>query len=385
MNRRMSRVGLLGAALTLFAVLTPRIAAAQAPAAPATPSPGDVPSIRVGATLFANYNYQTEPEIADSDGNLVNRNSFDVARSYINVTGSLNHIIAFRVTPDILRETNTASSLNGSLVFRIKYAYLQTNLDDWMTRGSWARFGVHQTPYMEFIENIYRYRFQGTLLVERAGYMSSADAGVSFHYNYPGDYGDVHVGIYNGEGYGRAEPNDQKGLLMRVTGRPFPKAAPALRGLRGHFYHYGDHHVKDGERRRTIGTATYEHPSVVAGFEYIDARDQRSALPGQTAVDSRGYSVWATPRTRWGWEGLLRYDHHVPNTSTALAPFSTAGNFTTTLDSQQQNRVIVGVAYWFKLPSPGTAALLVDYDAQVFENLTALPTKTLFVHGLINF
>ena len=385
MNQRMSPVRLLCAALSLFAVSTPRIGAAQAPAATATPPPNDTPSIRVGATIFANYNYQTEPEIADSDGNSVNRNAFDITRSYINVTGNLNHILAFRVTPDILRESNTASSLNGSLVFRIKYAYFQTNLDDWMTRGSWARFGVHQTPYMEFIENIYRYRFQGTLLVERAGYMSSADAGVSFHYNYPGDYGDVHVGYYNGEGYGRAEPNDQKGLMIRVTGRPFPKAAPLLRGLRGHFYQFADHYVKDGERRRTIGTATYEHPLVVAGFEYVDARDQRSALPGQTAVDSKGYSAWVTPRTKFGWEGLIRYDHHVPNTSTALAPFSTAGNFTTTLDSQEQNRVIVGIAYWFKLQSPVTASLLVDYDAQLFENLTALPTKTLAVHALINF
>ena len=385
MNQRMTLVWVLGAALVCAVPLAPRTAAAQVtPAAGSTP-PDDTPSIRVGATIFANYNYQTEPKITDSDGNSVNRNSFDVARSYINVTGNLNHIIAFRVTPDILREANTASSLNGSLVFRIKYAYVQTNLDDWLTRGSWARFGVHQTPYMEFIENIYRYRFQGTLLVERAGYMSSADAGVSFHYNYPGNYGDVHVGVYNGEGYGRAEPNDQKGLLLRVTGRPFPTAAPVWRGLRGHFYYYGDHHVKDGVRRRTIGTATYEHPSVVAGFEYIDARDQRSMLPGQTAVDSKGYSLWVTPRTRYGWEGLIRYDHHVPNTSTALAPFSTAGNFTTTLDSQRQNRAIVGVAYWFKLQSPATAALLVDYDAQLFENLTALPTKTLFVHALINF
>ena len=34
----------------------------------------------------------------------------------------------------------------------IKYAFLQTNLDDWMTRGSWARFGIQQTPYMDFIE-----------------------------------------------------------------------------------------------------------------------------------------------------------------------------------------------------------------------------------------
>jgi hypothetical protein len=29
----------------------------------------------VGATLFTNYSYQTDPKITDSDGNLVNRSA----------------------------------------------------------------------------------------------------------------------------------------------------------------------------------------------------------------------------------------------------------------------------------------------------------------------
>jgi hypothetical protein len=37
-------------------------------------------------------------------------------------------------------------------------------------------------PYLGLRGGIYRYRFQGTMFLERAGYMSSADAGVSFHY-----------------------------------------------------------------------------------------------------------------------------------------------------------------------------------------------------------
>jgi len=354
------------------------------PAAASTPS-SDTPSIRVGATIFTNYSYQTEPEITDSDGNLVHRSGFDVTRSYINVTGNLSHILAFRITPDIVRETNPESSLAGSLTFRIKYAFLQANLDDWMSRGSWARFGIQQTPYLDFMEGIYRYRFQGTMFVERHGHMSSSDAGASFHYNLPSNYGDVHVGVYNGETYTRPEVNNQKGLMIRATLRPFAGQGPVLRGLRGHIFHIADSYVKNGERQRTVGAVTYEHPFVIAGFEYLDARDQRSALPGVAPANGDGYSLWITPRTSKGWEGLIRYDHHTPNTSTALAPFATAGNLTTTLDSQQQNRVIAGVAYWFKLQGSVTAALLVDYDAQLFENLTALPTKTVAVHALVNF
>jgi hypothetical protein len=38
---------------------------------------------------------------------------------------------------------------------------------------------------------------------------------------------------------------------------------------------------------------------------------------------------------------------------------------TTTLDSQQQNRLIVGVAYWFPRLGNVSSALLVDYDGQL--------------------
>jgi len=363
----------------------PRVACGQVtPAAGYTP-PDDTPSIRVGVTIYPNYTYQTDPTITDSDGNTVNRSSFDVSRAYINVTGNVSHIVAFRVTPDITRETNTASSLNGSLVFRVKYAFLQTNFDDWMTRGSWARFGIQQTPYLDFFEGIYRYRFQGTTFTERAGYQASADAGASFHYNLPSNYGDIHVGWYNGENYNRAEVNDQKGFQVRGTFRPFASMTPALRGLRAHIFYIGDNYVKDGPRRRTVAAATYEHPAIVTGFEYLDTRDQRSGLPGTANVEGQGYSVFATPRTKWGWEALLRYDHLTPNTSSTFAPFSTAGNLATTLDSQQQNRGIVGAAYWFPHQGTVSAALLVDYDWQIFKNLTADPVKTVAVHGLINF
>ena len=111
-------------------------------------------------------------------------NSFNVGRSYINVTGNISHSIAFRITPDITRETGAGSSLNGSYTFRLKYAYAQWNLDDYMTKGSWARFGQQQTPYVDYSEGIYRYRFQGTIFAEREGFLSSSDVGASFHYNF---------------------------------------------------------------------------------------------------------------------------------------------------------------------------------------------------------
>src|SRR5437667_284532 len=206
------------------------------PAAGYTP-PDDTPSIKVGAVIYPDYTFQTSPETTDADGNTIHSNAFNVTRSYINITGNISHIVAFRITPDVARETNPASSLNGSLEFRIKYAYAQFNLDDWMTRGSYVRLGIQQTPWVDFEEGIYRYRFQGTVFAERVPLpttMTSADAGASFHYNFPSNYGDLHVGVYNGENYQRVEVNNQKAIELRGTVRPFATNLPVLRGLRAH-------------------------------------------------------------------------------------------------------------------------------------------------------
>jgi hypothetical protein len=385
--------------LAIAAVLVLCAAAAAAQVTPAqgyTP-PDDTPSIRIGMVLFPNYTYQTEPKITDADGNVVNRNSFDVARAYINVTGQISHLIAFRITPDITRESGLLSLAagntvpNDSLVFRIKYAYGQFNLDDWMTKGSWVRLGIQQTPWVDFEENIYRYRFQGMVFPERVPLpttMSSSDAGVSFHYNIPSNYGDFHVGYYNGETYSRVEVNDQKGLELRGTLRPFATMAPVARGVRVHFVYYNDHYQASDERRRTMGNVTFEHQYLNAGFDYLSAKDK--TLRTATDAKSNGYSFWATPRlpfaTGASVEALVRYDHWTPNTSSAFAPASTSPfPGATMFKDQRQKRTIFGVAYWFPHQGSVSTALLLDYDAQRFDNITTAPTKIVGLHGLLSF
>jgi hypothetical protein len=375
-----------------------RLASAQITPAEGYTPPDDTPSIRVGMTLFPSYTFQTDPTSTDADGNTINRNSFDLTRAYINITGNISHLIAFRLTPDITRESSLVSLGPGnsvssdSLVYRIKYAYGQFNLDDWMARGTWVRLGIQQTPWVDFEEGIYRYRFQGTVFAERIPLpttMTSADAGLSFHTSLPSNYGDVHVGVYNGENYGKPETNSQKGLELRATVRPFATGRPVLRGIRAHLVYYADHYVANAERTRVMGNATFEHRYVNAGFDYLSANDQISASAAKVA--SSGYSIWATPRRPFesgaSIEVLLRYDRWTPNTSeTALAPPSTSPlPGTTAFNDQKQKRTIVGLAYWFPHQGNVSTAILVDYDGQSFENITTKPTKMVTVHGLINF
>lgn len=334
--------------------------------------PDDTPVIRVGATIFADYTYQTDPQQTDVDGNSFSPNQFDVKRAYINVTGNISHLIAFRVTPDIARETGTGSSLNGSYTYRLKYAYGQFNFDDWMTRGSWARFGVQQTPWVDFMETLWRYRFQGTIFEDREGYLSSSDFGASFHYNFGKNYGDVHTGFYNGDNYNRVDPNGQKAFMTRATLRPLPQGPPAIRGLRITGFYDNDSYVKNGERDRGIFAVTFEHLYLNGSFDYLWASDQmRAASP---KLDSEGYSVWVTPRTTKGWEGILRFDHLDREQTTATAKGKT-------------DRTIAGVSYWFPHLGTVSTVLLFDYEQVDYKDYSPVRSneQRWAVHMLVNF
>jgi hypothetical protein len=340
------------------------------PATSVAARPDDAPSVRLGGTLFTDFTYTQSPDATDADGNSYHPSQFNVARSYITITGTVSHLVAFRFTPDIARETGSGSALAGSLTFRVKYAFAQVNLDEWTGSGSWVRLGIQQTPWVDFEEGIYRYRFQGTVFAEREGYLSSSDAGASFHGNLPSNYGDVHVGIYNGENYNHSEVNGRKALQARGSVRPFAAGTPVLRGIRVHAFYDADSYVRDGDRRRADVSATFEHPHLNAGIEYLDTRDQASVL--QRRVDGRGYSAWATPKAANGWEALLRYDRMTPDTSA---------------DEQTRTRVILGVAYWFPHQGSVSSALLLDYDGQTFHNFTTDVPKQqrIAVHALVNF
>jgi hypothetical protein len=372
-------------AAVVFLIAAGRASAQVTPAEGYTP-PDDTPSIKIGAVVFADYTYQQKPTAKDSAGSEINPSSFNVTRAYINVTGNVSHLVAFRVTPDVVRAAVPGTSLDGSLTYRLKYAYAQFNLDDWLPKGSFVRLGMQQTPFIDSIEGIYRYRFQGTVFPEREGYMASADLGVSFRTTFPDNYGDVHVGFYNGEGYSRPEVNDQKAFMARVGFRPLPRHR-VLRTWRLQGFWTHDNYMKSAPRNRSVFNTTFEHPYVNIGFDYLDTSDKTTAvlvggLPAPT-LDGTGWSFWATPKKVFpngsSVEGLFRYDHMKPGgAATATAISSPDG---------VNERTIGGLAYWFPKQGSVAAAVMLDIENVTFSNWSpARPTQQrLFVHSLISF
>lgn len=351
--------------VTLVSAVDVRAQAADAP-----------PSISLGAVVFYDYTFVVAPETTDAAGETIHPNAFNVARTYLNVTGRINPIVSFRITPDITRLGEAAGSAGGSLTFRLKYGFAQFDLGQYTGAwtGTWVRVGIQQTPFIDGEESLYRYRFQGTLFGERDGGLSSADAGISARTNFPKGYGDVHVGVYNGEGYSEPEANDQKAFMMRTTVRPAPGADSPLRGLRLTAYVHRDHYARDAERHRFIGSAWFEHDRFNAGFDYMTRDDRRSATAD--LIESNGWSAFATPflQTKGdGFEALLRYDSMKLNTNESL----------------RRDRAITGLAYWMPQVGGGrtTAALMLDLEQLFYRDDPAgrAPERRVILHGLIDF
>ncbi len=354
-------------ALALLTAAAPAMAQVT-PAQGITP-PDDSQSVKFGVTIFTDFTFTKSPKSTDAAGNSISPSSFNVARTYVNFTGNISHRISFRITPDIARESGAGSSISGSYTVRLKYGFAQFNLDDWMPRGSWVRVGLQQTPLIDYQEGVYRYRFQGGVLVDREGILASSDSGASLHANFANNYGDIQVGIFNGEGYSKAEANNQKAFQVRATVRPMATGSMAARGLRITGFYDADNYVKSAAKRRGVFDATFEHARFNAGVIYAAATDQ--TLPTAAKVSAQGFSIWLTPFFQQkgnGWEALLRYDNYKPNKDVDAI----------------RKRTIVGLAYWFPHPGGGaSAAMLFDYEQQTFPGTTK--QQRIAVHALINF
>lgn len=59
------------------------------------------------------YTLTEQPRAIDVDGDEMVPNAFTVSRAYLNVTGTLSHVVAFRLTPEVVRETGDGSSAVG--------------------------------------------------------------------------------------------------------------------------------------------------------------------------------------------------------------------------------------------------------------------------------
>ena len=170
-------------------------------------------------------------------------NQFFLKRGYITVEKSLSAKITGRITPDI--SVDREGDGEGDVELRLKYCYLKYELPSTkIFTKPFIEFGLVHRPWLDFEGHINHYRVQGTMFLERNKIFNSADYGVTLvsyfggemdddykknvSKSYPGKYGSLAVGIYNGGGYHAIEKNTNKTIEGRFTVRPLVQSFPGL-------------------------------------------------------------------------------------------------------------------------------------------------------------
>ena len=211
--------------LTSFVVLSlaGRALAQTTPDAATNPAATNYPAVTFGVVSFLQY----AAELHEQDG----YNAFDVTRGYLNIQARLSDRIKVRFTPDV--RPTTDASLDRNLALRLEYASLDVQVNDSVA----VMFGLHEMPWLTYEESVNRYRVLGPFFSERLGLLPGAtDLGASIKAST--DTIDVHVGVYNGEGYGRAEIDKFKSIDGRATFRPFGEDSQLSKVSISGFYQY---------------------------------------------------------------------------------------------------------------------------------------------------
>ena len=192
----------------------PSVAQTTAQAAGTDPAlPAAYPSVTFGVQSFVEY----AASLHEQQG----FNAFNVTRGYLNIRARLSDRVQFRFTPDV--RPTTDANLDRNLALRLEFATLDVVVKD----GVEVMFGLHETPWLTFEQSVNRYRVLGPFFAERLGLIPGpTDLGASVRAG--NGRTEVHFGVYNGEGYGRAERDKYKSIDGRATFRPFE--ADSLRG-----------------------------------------------------------------------------------------------------------------------------------------------------------
>jgi len=302
----------------------------------------------VSGVVYAQWMYTLSNDTLKADSNITHINNFDITRAYFNVNGSFAGGVKGRLTGDVYRVAD------GSLAYRLKYAYVS-----WTPEHSplTFKFGQIHTPFVDWEEALWNYRMQGTVAMDRQGYLTSSDFGAGVDGTFNSEMFNFQAGVYGGEKYSGALGDQRKDLEARASYRLLATDdGSRVGGLRVTGYAQLGAPTTGGQRNRFLGMLSYRSNDLTLAAEYAAITDSTtggaSAIGGGSPVAMShqkkatvvsAYGVYHFPETRFSV--IARVD--LVNSNTA----DTTNNSKTT-------RVIGGVAYQL---SPNLR-LLADLD-----------------------
>jgi hypothetical protein len=363
---------------------------APPPASAPAPSAVSIP-IDFSGALYANFQYRGDKGPSKS------QNKFDLERAYLTFRMAAGDRASVRITADVFQQTAAPNdSFYKGWVIRAKYAYLQY---DYLKSPNWnatARAGLIHNVVIDHIEGFWP-RWISQTAIERAGFFSSADAGVGTLVTLPNKFGEFYAAVVNGTGYTSRETDRFKDYSARLSITPL-----------------------SGSGNKVIKTFT------LTAWTYIGAVASAFATGGAGQIGPVGSSLPRTrsgvfvgvrdPRLSLGAEWATRKDGNETGANTLVSPivevdstgrlisgFATINPFqlmsagstfplglvtrwdrikpSTTNDSYV-NTIIGGVTWDLNKKT----ALSLDYQELTPHNgAIAAATKTYFLHVVANF
>lgn len=366
---------------------------------PAQSAPATAPSPFSGL-IFGSYNYQVPTTPSPLAGQTDNQ--FVLDRAYLTFRMPAGDRLSIRITTDVYQTTEVPAS---AYAIRAKYAYLQYDQPKFANSASiLARLGILQNVVIEHVETFWpRYISQSP--VERAGYFSSADMGLSAQLTLPNKLGEVYGTIVNGPGYTTRERDRFKDYAVRLSLTPLANRAdiPLLQSFTVTAWGYkgatSSSFVAAGvgeaiDRSRAGVLVGIKDPRLVIAGEFAQRHEdgeQGATAPtrNKTEVTGRllsGYTVIrpfafsnASGKSPFGI--LARYD--------AVTPASSARGFVLPAAPATDNayHVFIGGVFY---DLSQKAQLALDYQEVLNSNssLGVLPptqSKTYYAHFVVNF
>lgn len=368
--------------------------AASAPAKDTTPAKQASPAAQpldFSGILFANFQYRGDK------GPSKGQNRFDVERVYLTFKVPAGERTSIRVTTDLYQQTTPGSdSYYRGWTVRAKYAYLQYNYLNGPEWKALARVGLLHTVLIDYDEQFWP-RWISTTPTERAGYFSSADAGIATSVTLPRKLGEFYATVTNGPGYTSRETDRFKDYAARLTITPWAadsKNVLGKVGISGWFYRgavaskfvnaaQGElGPVGSGLDRNRWGVHAAENdPRLTLGVEYARRQEQGES----------GLNTLASPRTVTDSTGTLLSGYAIARplaiaNGAADSPLSLIARFdrvTTNTRTGWKYNVVIGGVVW---DLSKKASVSLDYqETTPVSGAPIASAKTYFAHFVARF
>jgi len=353
-----------------------------------------LPPIDFSGLLFLNYQMRTDSAAKLTAGNQA-PNKFDVERVYLIFRMPAGDKGSIRVTTDVF-QSNTAGYYTGWTV-RLKHGYFQYN---WTQNflgvknmPMATRLGMLHTVILDHVETFWT-RYLGNSGMERFGFFSTADVGLASLVTLPNRKGEVYATITNGANYTSGETDRFKDYAARFSFTPFGADSGWFRtftitpwyykGAAASAYVGAPNFVGEGLQKDRRGLFVgLRDRRVVAGANWAQRIEGVETAPPTRTVTTRtsqlvdGFALVrpfeiANRAKRSPFGIVARLDKFKLDKDAPVSAGNPASTYT-----------IVGVFY--DLNQRVTFALDRQELARDGSASGTVPTRTLFLHGVVNF